>query len=240
MKRFIVALVILSMAIMPAVAALATPSDTVVVSAIPQDTSIVLTWLTGNATSTVVVYKTTGFPANLADGTVAYNGTGFQTKVTGLTAGTVYYFSLWGHDGTGYSSNATHAEVNTLAVALPTGNATTPINAIPIPTVPAGASSNASIAGFNLEPFTSIIAHFNSSQGGLGMPINNAWETIATLIIVFIGLWVYKNNHNFFVAYFIVFILTCFAIGLHLMQWYLAPIELVVGLGVWALERFFQ
>ena len=233
-------LALLLMMALPVVTVLAAPDDAVVVTANPQDTSITLTWITGNATSTIIRYKTTSFPANPSDGTLAYNGTGFQTTITGLTAGTAYFISVWGFDGVSYSPNPAEVEMNTLAVALPTGGVNPPTNVIPIPTVPAGASSNASIAGFDLEPFTSIIAHFNNAQGGLGMPISNAWQTIATLIIVFIGLMVYRSNKNFFVAYFVVFILSAFAVGLNLQQWYLLPIEIVVGLGVWALERFFQ
>ena len=45
--------------------------------------------------TTVVVYKTTGYPASIADGTVGYNGTGNNTLITGLSVDTTYYFSAW-------------------------------------------------------------------------------------------------------------------------------------------------
>jgi hypothetical protein len=243
MKKYILALVTLLVAVvMPASIVLAAPSLVVFGNPNPSDTSIVLNWaVAAGSTSTVIRYRTDTYPSSPVDGTSAYSGSGFQVTVSGLTAGQSYYFSAWGYDGVNYSATPALLVSTTLATALPSGGTTTPSNPIPVPTVPAGASSNASMAGFNLEPFTSIIAYFDTApQGGLGMPINNAWQTIYTLVITFIGLWVYRSNKNFFVAYFVVFILTCFGIGMHLEQWYLAPIELSVGVGVWGLERFFQ
>src|SRR3990167_3292035 len=105
MRKWIVVLALLLMMALPVVTVLAAPDDAVVVTANPQDTSITLTWITGNATSTIIRYKTTSFPANPSDGTLAYNGTSFQTTITGLTAGTAYFISVWGFDGVSYSPN---------------------------------------------------------------------------------------------------------------------------------------
>ena len=49
----------------------------------------------GTNRTTVIVYKTGGYPSNPADGTVGYNDTGNNTLITGLSLDTTYYFSAW-------------------------------------------------------------------------------------------------------------------------------------------------
>lgn len=222
--------------------ALAAPGLIVFKSAVPTDTTITLTWTTASgATSTVIRYRTDTYPTDPADGTSVYSGTGFQCELSGLTAGTVYYFSAWGYDGVDYSASAATMVMNTLPIKLPSGAEETKTNIIPVPSIPASANQTPDISGFQLEPFTSIIAYFNdATKGGLGMPTEHAWEVLAALGIVVCGAGVYIKMKNFFIAYFLVFLLTIFAVALHLIQGYLIPIEIVIGLGVWALERFFQ
>lgn len=225
---------------------LAVPGDVVFAIPNPTDTTMTLTWtIASGAVRTVIKYSTATYPATPADGILAYNGTGWQTTVTGLTAGTTYYFSAWGYDGGGVSSvNAAHTVMNTLAVALPDGGVGTPSAPIPVPFVPSSANATANITGFQLEPFTSMIRYFvtdnATSPGGLGMPENNAWETLAIGAIVVGGIGTYTKLKNFFIAYFVVLVFTTFFIALSLVQWWLAPIEMVIGLGIWALERYFQ
>ena len=60
---------------------------------------ITLSWT--NATvgvsnrTTVIAYKTTGYPTSPTDGTIGYNGTASSTTITGLGIDTTYYFSAW-------------------------------------------------------------------------------------------------------------------------------------------------
>lgn len=236
---------------------LAAPSGNVSnLVAIPSDTSMDLSWTPATgATSTRISYRIDHYPTTYADGTPAYDGTDYYCTVFGLTPGAVYYFGAWGYDGAGYSAVPAHCVMATHPIALPSGGEETPVPVIPFPTIPSTANATANITagvgGWNLEPFTSIILYFvtgnitggtgiDPSGGGLGMPVENAWEVLAIGLIVMGGIGTYTKQKNFFIAYFVVFILSCFFIGLHLVQWYLAPIEIVVGLGVWALERYFQ
>jgi hypothetical protein len=207
----------------------------------PTDTTIILSWIpVSGATNYVIRYSTDTYPATYTANKSAYNGAGTQCTVKELTAGTTYFFSAWAYDGD-YSSIPGRTQITTLAVALPTGGQPEDVPVIPIPTVPASANQAPSTGGFHLEPFTSIISYFtDNTTGGLGMPENYAWETLAILGIVGGGLFSYIKMKNFFIAYFVVFILTCIFVGLHLVQGYLAAAEIVVGAGVWALERFFQ
>ena len=72
----------------------------------PSNTSIILTWAPAPAsTSTLIRYSTDTYPLTVADGDLAYNGTGFQDTVSGLVSGTTYYFSAWGFDGANYSAS---------------------------------------------------------------------------------------------------------------------------------------
>ncbi len=220
---------------------LAAPGLVVFSNPSPSNTSIILTWTPATSSNTTVIrYLTTTFPATPADGISAYSSTNFQCTVSSLTAGTTYYFSAWGYDGSSYSAFPAYCVSTTLAVALPSGGQSTTTPTFPVPTVPPSATQSPDISGFNLEPFTSIIAYFNNVTGGLGMPVANAWESFAIGFIVFCGIGVYTKQKNFFVAYFVVLLLSGVFVTLHLVQGYLVAAEIVIGAGVWAIERYFQ
>jgi hypothetical protein len=207
----------------------------------PSDTSMVLNFTKASgATSTVIRYKTDNYPTSPIDGTSAYDGIASQCTVSNLTAGTTYYFSAWGHEGTDYSFTPAHCLMNTLAVALLSGGEESRTPIIPVPTVPASANQVPDVSGFNLEPFTSIINYFVTAPGGLGMPVNYAWEVLAIGAIVAGGAFTYMKTRIFFIAYFVLFILTVFFVGLHLVQGYLVAAEIIIGAGVWAIERYLQ
>lgn len=245
LKRIIPSLTIALIAVLSlTTVALAVPGLVIFGIPNPSDTSMVLTWTPApSSNSTVIYYRTDTYPTAVGDGTLSYNGTGFQCNVTGLTAGTIYYFTAWGYDGAAYG-NPAYCVMNTLPIAMPSGAEETHTAVIPTPSVPASANATADITGFHLEPFTSMVSYFvtdnATSPGGLGMPVNNAWEMLAIGAIVMGGIGTYTKMKNFFIAYFVVFTLTCVFIGIHLVQWYLAPIELAIGVGVWALERYLQ
>lgn len=242
-RRLIIASVLaLVMILCIAIPVFAIPANVTGFVANPSSTYIVLSWLPATgATSYLVRYRTDTFPTGTADGTLVYSSNQTMVTLSGLTAGRTYYFSLWGYDGVSYSSNATNLASTTLAVAIPSGGQVYPTNVIPIPTIPSNATQTPSIGSFNLQPFTNIFSYANNSSfGGLGMPIANLWETIAVIVIVLLGLITYIKLKNFFVAYFVVVVASAICVGLHLLQGYILPAELVIGAGVWGLERFFQ
>lgn len=60
--------------------------------------NINLAWTKGtDAVYTRIMYKTSGYPTNHLDGTLAYNNTGSSYTLTGLTKSTLYYFSAWSY-----------------------------------------------------------------------------------------------------------------------------------------------
>jgi hypothetical protein len=130
--------------------------------------------------------------------------------------------------------------MTTLAVAIPSGAAPSSQITLPTPTVPAGATQTPTVSGFNLEPFSSIIQYANDATGGFGMPIGNAWQMLYTIGMVFCGVVVYVRLRNFFLAWTVLFLLTIFGVGLHLVQGYLVVFEILIGAGVFAIDKFAQ
>jgi hypothetical protein len=220
----------------------AVPADVTGFVMNPSNTSIIISWQPASgAVSYLARYRTDTYPTTTADGTVAYNGTQTMATVSSLTAGQTYYFSVWSYDGAAYSTTETHGAVTTLVAQIPSGGQTSQSNNIPVPTVPAKATQTPVITGFHLSPFSDILSYSNNASfGGLGMPIANLWEVVAILIIVIASLLTYIKLKNFFVAYFVMLIASMICYGIGLVQGYLIPVELVVGLGTWALERYFQ
>lgn len=223
----------------------------------PSNTSMVLTWTKASSSNnTLIQYRTDTFPAdNRTNGIQVYFSTGFQVtvganvtsdthvagdNVTALSAGQVYYFAAWGEVSGNYSTTPFHLVMSTLAVAIPNGGTTSPQNTLPVPSVPTSMNQSPTTGGFQLEPFTSIVNWFNNGPGGFGMPNEYAWESIAILGIVVSGFATYTKIRNWFVAFAVVFILTFFAAGIHLVQWWLWAIEIVIGAGVWAVEHYLQ
>jgi hypothetical protein len=222
---------------------LAVPSAVTNFRANPSDTSIVLTWTKGaGSTSTLINYRTDQFPTDQTSDNVtqflAYNGTGFQTNVTGLTSGTVYFFAAWAYDGA-YSDNTTLA-VATLAMSLPSGGEADKSVQIPTQSLSGLNDAPALPVGFNFEPFTSIIKYFNATPNGLGMPIANVAETLAIIGITVLGILVYISSRNFFIGYAVVLALSIVGVGLDIIQGYIVGVELIIGAGVWAIDNYYQ
>lgn len=223
--------------------ALAAPGLVTNLVANPSNTSMILTWTVAtDSTSTVVRYSTTAYPATPASGTSAYSGTGFQCTVSSLTAGQVYYFAAWGYDDSDYSTSPATLVMSTLAINLPSGDVDEAgIDPLPIPTLPADINQDPDASGLNLEPFTSMITWFNgATEGGLGMPVNNAWQWVVTFGLVGAGIGTYLKIKQFFVAFAVLLILTIFAVGLDLVQPWLVAVEIVIGAGVWSIDKYMQ
>ncbi len=222
---------------------LAVPSSVANLTANPSDTYIMLRWdMATGSNSTVIRYRTDTYPTTSADGQSAYNGTSYSCNVSGLTAGQIYFFAAWGYDGSSYSANSTTIAMSTLAVAIPSGGQDE--NTVTLPTVPAtlisGLNPTPNPTAFNLEPFTSMVKYFVNAPGGLGVPEANLWEVLAILGIVGSGFFTYIRIRNFFVAFAVLFVVTIFFVGLHLVQGWLVGVELVIGAGVWAIDHYLQ
>jgi hypothetical protein len=225
-----------------AIPVLAAVGDISYLTTNPSNTSINLTWVKASgSTNTIVRYSTSSFPADYSSGTSGYSGTGSEVTISSLTSGTTYFFALWGFDGgSTYSTNPIQRAVTTLAEALPSGALTTTVALSIVPTAPANLNQAPDESSFNLEPFTSILKYFNEGEGGFGMPSANAWEFWWILGIVGGGIITYLKIKNFFVAYFVVFAITLLGVGLDLVQAWLIVLEITVGMGVWAIERYAQ
>jgi hypothetical protein len=80
--------------------------------------SISINWTMGFAAAeTVIRVSENGYPATVADGYLAYNGTGTNVTVNGLTLSTVaYYYRAWSENSYGYSLD--HAEAQTGGVSI--------------------------------------------------------------------------------------------------------------------------
>ena len=205
----------------------------------PSNTAMTITWkIPTGATSSVVRYSTTTFPADPTAGTLAYSGTSFHTKVTGLTPGTTYYISAWASDGATYS--ATPAQVVTTlhaSAVLDGGEPVQPTDPFPFPAFQAPQAPD--MSGFQLEPISTILAYFQSAPGGLNMPIANLWETAFIIGLIALGGFLYIKTKNFFIAMIAVIVMTWVGADRELCQWELLYIEAFLAAAVFAVERVF-
>jgi len=77
---------------------------------VPGNASAVLTWTnptTADFNKTKILYRTDAYPTGVADGTVAYEGSGATVSLTGLTNGSTYYFRSFTYDNTGNINSVT-------------------------------------------------------------------------------------------------------------------------------------
>lgn len=221
------------------VAVMAAPELITDFTGIAYSTEIKLSWIPAESSNTTVIrYSTTTYPAGVGDGTSAYNETGSYVTVTGLTAGTTYYFSAWGYDGTDYS--ATYAGLVLSTISATSENTTIPYTD---PTIPAEAYQDPDISGWSIDPIDKILDYFADepyAHGGLGMPTKNLVMFLAGVAVTFVGLGTYVKWRSFFSSWFIVLILSSFAASIEVMQWIVVGFLLLVGAGVWAVENSTQ
>jgi hypothetical protein len=177
LRGFILALIVGLFIGVPVLAAV--PSDVTYAAANPSSTSVSLLWTpSSGATKTMVRYLTTGFPndpTGVGDGSIlVYYNTSNNHVLTGLTAGTTYYFSFWGWNADGYSTNPYEIPTTTTGVA-PTGDP------LPTPTVPSNMYQIPKSSSWfdNLQPFSGAIAYFAADWG---MPINNMMLAVSVVI----------------------------------------------------------
>lgn len=239
-KRLILSSIISMLGlVLMAVGVLAAPGSITNLIGTSTDTKITLTWTVAtDSTSTVIRYATDDYPATPAAGTSAYSGTGSYTSVTGLTAGTTYYFSAWGYDGADYSASAANLVVNTLPAV--SENTTVPYSK---PTIPAEATQDPDSSGWSIHPIDDILSYFSDPDavhGGLGAPTDNVIMLIAGFGVTFVGITSYVKWRSFFSSWFIVLILVGFFCSVEVMQWITFGFMLLIGAGVWAVENSTQ
>jgi hypothetical protein len=165
-------------------------SDTTGLTAIPTATTVSLAWVKGlGAGYTLVRYSASGYPATVADGTLAYLGVGNSYMLTGLTAGTTYYFSAWGKTGALYASGYATAMATTLAfdTATSTGTLETP------PTN----------TWWNQTPSTTKVSNIPLASGlisanatAYGIPESSLWYFLWILFSVGTGVFIWAKSGN--------------------------------------------
>ncbi len=110
-----------------------------------------LSWV-AQGDQTYVAYKETGYPVDRSDGTQVYFGSGTTASLSGLEAGTTYYFSAW-------SWKQGDVWTQTNATAIATTFASTTGNVVPPPEVPDGEEPLTPSSWFDI-PENSIIKNF--------------------------------------------------------------------------------
>lgn len=98
--------------------------------------SIGLTW-TKQSDQTYIAYKTDGYPIDRADGVQAYFGSDSSASLSGLTAGTTYYFKAWSWaSGDLWASTTASAIATTFAASVPGEEEDAPSAMMTVPDVP--------------------------------------------------------------------------------------------------------
>jgi parallel beta-helix repeat protein len=90
-----------------------------------------LSWIKGiNAVFTLVMQKTGGYPSNISDGSVVYNGTGVSCSNTTLSPGVRYYYRAWSWNNTTQlwsSENASVSNMTWISPLAPSGFSATTV-----------------------------------------------------------------------------------------------------------------
>lgn len=150
----------------------------------PEATTISLSWSKGTGASTTLIrYGATTYPAGTAEGTFAYSGPGSTYTVTDLVSGKNYYFSAWGESGGNYSASYT----TLLMTTSPTGADVGPD--VDVPTEPSrwlAAPDYTSLDG--LGP---IYDGVNAVIDTANMPRETGWFLLWLLLSVVFGLFAY-------------------------------------------------
>jgi hypothetical protein len=156
------------------------------------DTTIKLEWAK-MGDMTLVRFATGSYPLGTGSGTQAYFGTGGTVSISGLTAGTTYYFRAWAwREGNVYSDGYTDDVATTLSAVLPSEEGrpdvvnppTTPSRWFAVPT---------GSALVNMPLYNEIMNLADS----LDIPEGTWWMGIAILIMILAGgliFWVTKKS----------------------------------------------
>lgn len=201
---------------------------------IPTNTTISLTWTEGSlATDTLVRFSTTTYPPTVADGTQIYLGTNNHFLHETLTAGTTYYYSAWGKNGGDYSATAANLVMTTASTSEISGGDVIPTAAFP-------GAWNQSASGTklaNFEPFYTLVNNFVASWQ---MPAAVGWLGIWLIGSVIIAIIVYVKVKEIFIALATLELMLFFGVPVVIVPAWMLVVPIIVGLGVWSIERSYQ
>lgn len=190
----------------------------------PHSTSIDLSWVKGGSSSqTVIRWKTGGYPTDVADGTGLANQSGGSYSHTGLTAGTSYYYKMWGEDGGVLSTNNSSLMCTTLA---PSANTSSSVTAPVVPPNWVGAIDDSNLADLPIYGIGNEIADTTS------IPHATFWMWTSMGLLVIVGVIVYGRTKNMFLTVLIVSVMMIALGALHVVPMAVVAIFL---LGVFAM-----
>ncbi len=195
----------------------------------PSATSISLSWIPGSGDSRVLVrYRTDIYPTSETDGTQIYLGSATTYEHTGLTSGITYYYSAWGESAGSYSTN----EIN-LAMTTTVSGATTPT--FPTPEQPDTwyQEPDESLLT-NLAPLNTIV---NTFIDDWQVPRATGWIGFTLLGIMAVGIFLYIKAKAPGLALFTMMLLMIGTILIHLLPTWFVFIVIIMGIGVFSLQR---
>jgi len=197
--------------------------------ALPQATSISLSWIKGTgASQTLIRYSFDAYPAGIGDGIQLYLSTGSSATHTDLVPGTTIYYTAWGESDGGYSSS-----VNLLA--LTSAGTATGVD-VDSPIMPTNWFLDTDYTTMsNFEPlFTTI----NDGADALNMPRSTAWYLAAIIFSVLASYATYQIGHQQLVPAAVVMVI---CIGLmstvQLIPMYMLFLIIIVIIGVGVARR---
>jgi hypothetical protein len=165
-------------------------SDANNLAAIPTATTVSLAWVKGLGSQyTLVRYSVSTYPITIVDGTAAYLGTGNSYMLTGLTAGTTYYFSAWGKTGVLYASGYATAMATTLAfdTAVSTGTLETP---------PTNSLWNQTPSTTKVGSIPLVSGLISANATAYAIPEASLWYFLWVLFTVGVGVFIYAKSGN--------------------------------------------
>ncbi len=208
-------------------------NDVSIFNGYPDKNSISLSWgVPSGAGGVLVRYNTNTYPSTTADGYSVYSGSLSTTEHSSLSAGTTYYYSIWGESGGDYSSNAKNLVVTTLGTSATTIGGG---DSVPTPDLPASFFQVVDPTKLEkFEPFYSMINNFADSWG---MPDATMWLIALLFIIAVIGFLVLIESQNLAVALVVASILMIGMVFMQLLPAYFVAIAVIFDLGAWGAER---
>ena len=149
----------------------------------PTATTITLVWSKGaGSTNTLIRYSQVDYPESITDGEEAYFGSGNTYTLEELSSGKNYYFTAWGEDGGGYSS-----DFATLIITTSAASGTT-IPDMDVPDEPSRWFTTDYTAMSNLGFIYDLL---NASMDTGQIPRATGWFWMAVLLAFLVGLAAY-------------------------------------------------
>lgn len=203
-------------------AGVADPTD---LRAFPQATSVSLTWVKGaGSTNSLVRYGTDTYPTSITEGFQVYLGTSSSTTHTGLTAGTTYYYSVWGESGGTYSSSYATAMTTTSAMGVAGED-------LPTPGTPTRWLSAPDYT--NLSNLLVLYDAVNDTADSLGMPKGTLWMVLALLFATGFGIAVYVvSGHKMLVGAIALVAALVFGWAIQIVPFWIPLLAIILVAGI--------